>query len=163
MTYAQSDIAADPAMALAVAIVKKWEGIELRAYPDPATGGAPFTIGYGATGPDIKPGTVWTQEQAEHDLAERLKLLKAHICALLTKPATDQQIAAMISLAYNVGASAFAGSTLLRKFNEGLQERAAEEFGRWVKANGKPMQGLVNRRADERRLFLGQSVAGVTA
>ena len=151
------------AMDLAVAIVKKWEGCELRAYADPATGGAPYTVGYGATGPDIKPGTVWTLEQAEHDLAERVKLLIERIRALLVKEPTAPQLAAMTSLAYNVGASAFASSTLLRLFNAGSPQRAAEEFPKWRKANGKVMRGLVNRRADERRLFLGQSVEGVTA
>lgn len=159
----QPDPCGTEALSLALAIIRKWEGLELVAYADPATGGSPFTVGYGATGPDIKPGTVWTLEQAEHDLKERVKLMIQRIRALVVKEPTPSQLAAMTSLAYNVGAAAFASSTLLRLFNAGSHERAAEEFPRWNKAAGKVMRGLVNRRADERRLFLGQSVEGVTA
>ena len=40
------------------------EGLRLRAYPDPLSGGAPWTIGYGHTGKDVHEGLVWTLEQA---------------------------------------------------------------------------------------------------
>ncbi len=46
-------------------LLKTWEGCELSAYPDPASGGAPWTIGYGHTGPDVVPGLTISQAQAE--------------------------------------------------------------------------------------------------
>ncbi|WP_369127544.1 lysozyme, partial [Xenorhabdus bovienii] len=44
--------------------IQQWEGLKLKAYPDPATGGIPWTIGYGHT-KDVKPGQVITEQQAE--------------------------------------------------------------------------------------------------
>ena len=46
-------------------LLKTWEGCRLSAYPDPASGGAPWTIGYGHTGPDVVPGLTITQQQAD--------------------------------------------------------------------------------------------------
>ena len=57
------------ALAHAVALIKRWEGCRLEAYPDPASGGEPWTIGWGATGPGIKKGVRWTQAQADDRLA----------------------------------------------------------------------------------------------
>ncbi|MNW08143.1 Lysozyme RrrD [compost metagenome] len=59
----------------------------------------------------------------------------------------------MTSLAYNIGAKAFASSTLLRKFNAGDKAGAAAEFPRWNRAGGRVMNGLTNRRLDEQRVF----------
>lgn len=51
-----------------IADLKRDEGLRLEAYPDPLSGGDPWTIGYGHTGPEVRPGTVWTQEQCERAL-----------------------------------------------------------------------------------------------
>ena len=55
-------------------LLKTWEGCRLSAYPDPASGGAPWTIGYGHTGAEVVPGLTITQEQAnawlKQDVAE---------------------------------------------------------------------------------------------
>lgn len=48
-----------------VADLKRDEGLRLTAYPDPLSGGDPWTIGYGHTGPEVRPGLVWTEAQAE--------------------------------------------------------------------------------------------------
>lgn len=141
--------------AIAAALVRKWEGCRLKAYPDPATGGEPYTIGFGATGPGIARGTVWTQQQAEQRLEQDVKRFVDSVRRLLQRPATDKQLGAMASLAYNVGLKRFAESTLLRLFNEGKPELAARQFAVWTLAAGKRMPGLVNRRADEKRVFEG--------
>lgn len=52
--------------------IRRDEGCEPHAYPDPLSGGDPWTIGYGCTGPGIGPGTIWTEAQA-HRLAEQMK------------------------------------------------------------------------------------------
>jgi lysozyme len=67
---------------------------------------------------------------------------------------SDEQKAALISFAYNVGQTALKGSTLLKKLNAGDIEGAANEFPRWNKAAGKVMNGLTKRREGERALFL---------
>ena len=50
-------------------LIKSWEGCRLCAYPDPASGGAPWTIGYGHTGPEVHQGLAISQQQAEAWLA----------------------------------------------------------------------------------------------
>ncbi|MCS4234426.1 lysozyme [Stenotrophomonas sp. BIGb0135] len=141
------------ALAYAVSLIKKWEGCRLAAYPDPGSGGHPWTIGYGATGPGIKNGVTWTQAQADDRLALDVDRFLKGVRSVLKKPATDAQLGAMTSLAYNIGVKAFANSTLLRKFNAGDVAGAAAEFPRWNRAAGKVMKGLTNRRLDEQGVF----------
>lgn len=143
------------AYAVAAALARKWEGCRLTAYPDPATGGDPYTIGYGATGPGIRKGVTWTQQQADKRLEQDVTRFVDGVRSVLKRPATDNQLGAMASLAYNIGLARFETSTLLRLFNGGSTAGAAKQFGVWTMAAGQRMQGLVNRRADERRVFEG--------
>jgi|GEM_PF-1701073 len=147
---------ANPALDIALPLIKRWEGCKLTAYPDPGTGGAPWTIGWGSTGPGIRKGVTWTQAQADERLSQDVGKFMAGVQSAVTAPVLPRELAAMTSLAYNVGLSAFKGSTLLRKFNAGDKSGAAGEFPRWNKAGGRVMQGLVNRRADERAVFEGK-------
>jgi lysozyme len=146
----------------ACALLRRLEGLRLQAYPDPATGGAPWTIGYGATGPDIRPGTVWTRKRCEDDLAARVGKLAAEVGALVKVPLPDESKAALVSLAYNVGIGAFSRSTLLRRINAGETRGAADEFAKWVRAGGKVYAPLLKRRDVERKAYLaGLNAAGV--
>lgn len=139
-----------------IQLIKRFEGLELRAYPDPGTGGKPWTIGIGTTvypsGQAVKPGDVITEAQAEeylrHDLARFEAAVREHA------PATTQaQFDALVSFAYNVGEGALAKSTLLKKHNAGDYDGAAREFGRWNRAAGKVLAGLTRRRAAEAQLY----------
>lgn len=142
------------ATAHAVPIVKRWEGCRLEAYLCPA---GIWTIGWGATGPGIVKGLRWTQAQADDRLALDLDRFLKGVRSVLKRPATDAQLGAMTSLAYNIGVGAFKDSTLLRKFNAGDIAGAAAEFPKWKRSNGVVLKGLVDRRADERRVFLGEA------
>lgn len=141
-----------------LAIIKKWEGLKLAAYPDPATGGEPYTIGYGHTylagPPKVSPGMRISAAEASSILKDDLKKFEKSVESLLTRKPNQAQFDAMVSLTYNIGAGNFKKSTVLRKFNAGDIAGAAEAFMLFVKANGKVMKGLVNRRNDERELFL---------
>lgn len=139
---------------IAAALAKRFEGCRLTAYPDPATGGAPWTIGYGATGSDVGPGTVWTQAQADEDLQDRLIILGNQIDVLVSVALTPNQKAALVDFAYNLGVGALKSSTLLHLLDQGSYAAAADQFPLWVRAAGKVMQGLVVRRSAERTLFL---------
>ncbi|XTQ92571.1 lysozyme [Xanthomonas sacchari] len=141
------------AIAVAASLVRKWEGCPLSAYPDPATGAEPWTIGYGSTGPGITKGTVWTKAQADQRLEQDVAKFVTGVSALLKRKPTDNQLGAMASLAYNIGLGKFGKSTLLRLFNAGDIAGAAKQFAVWRIADGKVMQGLINRRADERKVF----------
>lgn len=143
------------AIDVAVVLIHRWEGLRLTAYPDPVSGGEPWTIGWGATGPDITEGTVWTLAQAEQDLKDRLVPLANTLMGFLTKPMNANQLGALIDLAYNVGWPRVSTSTLLALWNQGVVQGAADQFLVWNRAGGQVVQGLNNRRADERRVFLG--------
>ena len=72
----------------------------------------------------------------------------------VTVPLSQNQFDALVSLAYNIGTNAFSKSTLVKKLNANDNRAAADQFDVWVNAGGKRMQGLVNRRAKEKALFL---------
>ena len=140
------------ALAHAMALIRRWEGCRLVAYKCPA---GIWTIGWGSTGPGITEGVRWTQAQADERLARDVEKFMVGVRKLLRRPVTEAQLGAMTSLAYNIGIGAFGSSTLLRLFNAGQTDLAAAQFAVWRRAGGKVLQGLVNRRADERRVFEG--------
>lgn len=125
------------------------------AYPDPGTGGAPWTIGWGETGPDVRPGVMWTQQQADQRLRERLTEFGEAVAALVRIRLQPNELAALASLAYNIGLANFRNSTLLRLLNAGDRGGAANQFLRWNRAGGRVLRGLSNRRAAERAMFVG--------
>lgn len=136
-------------------LIKQFEGYSSKAYPDPATGGAPWTIGYGTT-KGVKPGMVITAEQAEKMLRDDVAKFEPGVSAMLKVPTTQGQFDAMVSLAYNIGLGNFGKSTLLRKHNEKCYSCAAGQFPVWNRAAGKVMNGLTRRRNAERAMYMGQ-------
>ncbi len=134
-------------------LIKQFEGVSLKAYPDPGTGGEPWTIGYGHTG-GVKKGDVITQAQAEELLSKDLIKFEAGVSNALTVETTQHQFDAMVSLAFNIGLGNFTKSTLLRKHNAKCWQCAAAQFGVWRNAGGKVMNGLIRRRAAERELYM---------
>lgn len=134
-------------------LIKQFEGYSSKAYPDPATGGAPWTIGYGTT-KGVKPGMVITAEQAEKMLRDDVAKFESGVSALLKVPTTQGQFDAMVSLAYNIGLGNFGKSTLLRKHNEKCYTCAAGQFPAWNRAAGKVMNGLTRRRNAERDVYM---------
>ncbi|MBV9842766.1 MAG: glycoside hydrolase family protein [Sphingomonadaceae bacterium] len=132
------------------------EGCRLEAYPDPATGGDPWTIGWGTIGEGIARGVSWTQQQCDERLASDVTDFAAGVAHLLDGCSTSQaQFDALTSFSYNLGLSALGDSTLLRLHRAGDFDAAAGEFGKWIHANGKVMAGLVKRRAAEAALYRG--------
>ena len=144
-----------------IALIKRFEGCArlrrdglVEAYPDPGTGGDPWTVGWGATGAGIAPGTVWTQQECDARLEADLERYAADVArAIGDSPTTQSQFDAMVSFHYNTGA--IARATLTKKHCVGDFEGAAAEFARWNKAGGRVLKGLVRRRAEEARLYRG--------
>lgn len=134
-------------------LIRNSEGVRLQAYPDPGTNGDPWTIGYGHTGPEVHKGMVITQLQADNYLAADLMRFEDGVSALVTRKISDNQFAALVSFAYNLGLGNLKASTLLKCTNAGNFADAALEFGKWTKAAGKVLPGLVKRRAAEAALF----------
>lgn len=137
-------------------LIEQREGLSLAAYPDPGTGGEPYTIGYGHTG-GVKPSDTCTLAQASAWLESDVRNTVQALADMILVPVTQDQFDACVSLAYNIGISAFRGSTLLRLLNVSKYQAAADEFPRWNKSGGKVLPGLVQRRAAERALFLGEA------
>lgn len=136
-----------------IELIKQFEGYSSKAYPDPATGGAPWTIGYGTT-KGVKPGMVITAQQAEKMLRDDVAKFESGVSSLITAPTTQGQFDAMVSLAYNIGLGNFGKSTLLKKHNARCYTCAADQFRVWNRANGKVMNGLTKRRAAERQVYM---------
>lgn len=140
------------------AILRYFESCRLEAYWD--ADGKVWTIGWGNTGPDVVKGLRITQAEADERLRRRLDHeFVPGVLKVLTRPATQAQLDAMVDLAYNIGVGAFQSSTLVRLFNAGDQAGAAEQFPRWNKSGGKVLLGLRRRRAADRARFLGASGA----
>jgi lysozyme len=139
-----------------IALIEEAEGCRLAAYPDPGTGGAPWTIGVGHTGPEVHPGLVLTKEQADALLRQDLAKFERGVAALIAGHATTQsQFDALVSFAFNLGLGALCGSSLLRLHRAGSFGAAAGEFGKWIHAAGRVLPGLVRRRAAEAALYRG--------
>ena len=135
-------------------LIKFFEGLSLKAYPDPGSGDDPWTIGYGSTGKDIKRGLVWTLAQADARLKLDVASFALGVRALIVKsPTTQRQFDALVSFAYNVGLGNLKSSTLLKKHLARETVAANAEFVRWNKASGKVMAGLTRRRAAEAALY----------
>jgi len=136
-------------------IIRKYEGLRLTAYPDPATGGAPWTNGYGHT-KGVKKGDTCTKEQAEQWLYEDAMEAWTGVLSVVKVKLEQWELDALTSFVFNLGIGNLKTSTLLRKLNVGDRAGAADEFLRWNKAAGKEMPGLTKRRTEERKLFLNQ-------
>ena len=134
-------------------LIEEFEGLSLTAYPDPGSGGEPYTIGYGHTG-GVTPGETITQEQAEAFLKSDVAGAETSVENLVEVDLTPNQFAALVSFTFNLGGGALAGSTLLALVNSKEFDAAAQQFGRWVYADGQELEGLVRRRAAEAKLFL---------
>lgn len=130
--------------------IEKMEGVEYSSYLD--TGGV-WTIGVGHTGPEVVRGVKATPEQVNAWLAEDVKDAEDAVNKYVKVALTQNQFDALVSFVFNVGWYAFYKSTMLKLLNSGLYKEASEQFGRWVKDNGKVIKGLVNRRAAEAALF----------
>ena len=145
-----------------VALIKQFEGCSrlrndgmIDAYPDPGTGGEPWTIGWGTTqmgGRKVRPGDRITQARADALLEEQLVSFASEVVkALEGAPTTQAQFDALVSFHYNTGA--IARASLTRKHCAGDYEGAACEFARWNRAGGQVLRGLARRREAEAMLY----------
>ena len=136
-------------------LISSFEGIRLNAYDD---GVGVWTIGIGTTiypnGVKVKKGDKCTLEQAHEYLAHDMIEFEKTVNDSVKVPLSQNQFDALVSLAYNIGSTAFKNSTLLKKLNAKDYTGATDQFLRWNKAGGKVMKGLSRRREAERALFL---------
>lgn len=131
------------------------EGNVLTAYRDSV---GIWTIGVGHTAaagsPAPRAGMKITAAESDAILSRDLAKFEAAVNNAVRVPLNQNEFDALVSLAFNIGGGAFAGSTLVKKLNAGDRAGAANQFNVWVKAGGKTLKGLVTRRAAERAQFL---------
>lgn len=132
-------------------LLKQFEGCKLIAYQDIV---GIWTIGYGET-KGVYKGMTITQSQADSMVQNRYDEFETSIKKLLRISVTDNELGALTCFAYNIGLSAFTGSTLLKLLNNNTDRKiVAAEFIKWNKAGGKVVDGLTRRRIAEANLFL---------
>jgi lysozyme len=138
--------------ALAIGLIGGFEGLRLRSYPDIVH---VWTVCYGETR-GVKPGMKFTKKECDAKLAIALAEFETGMRACLKQPDAipDKPYVAFLSLSYNIGTSAFCGSTVARRANAGDIRGACNAIPAWNKAGGRVSKGLVNRRAAERKLCL---------
>lgn len=150
--------AVDPAVVLAAALARRFEGLRLQPYHDPV--GYP-TIGYGTllsreVGADLSRWQPVTEDEAERLLMADLTRYAAKVVRLCPLPLEDHRRAALIDFAYNVGAGNLQASALRQAVLRGDHEGAGRQFGRWVYARGVRLVGLVRRRHSEAEVYAGR-------
>lgn len=143
----------DRVNAATIDLIKRNEGCRLEAYQDSV---GVWTIGYGHTGTDVYRGLVISQIYAEGLLRWDLDRFQNGVDDLLAGHAdtSDNEFGAMVSLAYNIGLTHFAASTVRREHNLGNKQAAADAFLMWNEAGGQVLAGLDRRRHEERALYL---------
>ena len=143
-------------------LIQEFEGFSAKPYKCSA---GVWTIGYGSTyypngkrvaANDAPITREYAEEMQRHIIA---KDFEPHINTLLKDEiasgfVNQNMYDAMVSLVYNIGASNFKRSSVVRHLKNGDKLKAADAFLLWNKAGGKVLNGLVRRREKERRLFL---------
>jgi len=131
-------------------LIKSFESLRLEAYM-PTPNDVP-TIGFGHTN-SVQMGDTCTEQDAtdwlRDDCAEAENCVNKHVRV----PIAQNEFDALVSLAFNIGCGAFAGSTVLKLLNNHDFDGAAAQFPRWSKQNGKELAGLVRRRLAEKEMF----------
>lgn len=136
---------------IAVDFIKEKESCRTSAYKD--LGGV-WTIGYGHTGPEVQEGLQWSSSECEATLARDVEKVEEQVKALVKVPLNDNQMAALISFAYNLGVGALKRSELLSIINRADYLHASTGFMNWASVDGRRVKGLVKRRLEEALLFL---------
>lgn len=135
--------------------IKEYEKLSLVSYKP--TPNDVWTIGYGHTR-DVKQGQWITKEEAEQFFNEDVEEFERVVRKLVKIELKQHEFDAVVSLVFNVGETAFANSKALRHLNKGryeyfLREAFDGKVG-FVYQNKKRLRGLVNRRKDEKEMFL---------
>lgn len=152
-----------------ITLLHQFEGLRLNAYPDPATGAKPITIGYGTTrinNQEIQMGTTITKAQADEYFLSDLKTkFSPAVARAVRAPITQSMYDALVSFVYNLGPGTLDKSTLLKDLNSAKYLDAAAEFLVYDKAMVKgvlqSMPGLTRRRKAEKDLFLKDGIPNI--
>ena len=136
-----------------IAVIKKFEGLRLKAYKCPA---GVYTIGYGHT-ENVNADSEISELMADQILRKDLEKFEQTINDL-DLPLLQCEFDSLVSFVFNIGIGNFNKSTLKKLLSQKKFFYAAKEFDKWVFANGKKLSGLQSRRNKERKIFEGRKV-----
>lgn len=119
----------------------------------PVPGDVP-TIGFGTTG-GVKMGDKITPAKALARALSDVNKFEGSIKECVKVPLHQHEYDAYVSLAYNIGGSAFCKATLVKKLNAEDYTGACNEILRFDKFQGKPLRGLTIRRQEEHKKCVG--------
>lgn len=145
--------AAAGVIALTVAMLSFFEGVEYKPYKDVV---GVTTVCFGHTGTDIIPTKTYSESECLALLEKDINKVRKGVDPLIKVDIDDNTRAAIYSFAYNVGTGAFARSMMLKKLNAGDIAGACNELKRWTYAGGKEWKGLITRREIENSVCLGE-------
>jgi lysozyme len=145
-------------------LIKQWEGFENKLYKD-SVGLPTIGVGHLLSKSELSSGKIFINgvpAQYDGGLSDQqvLDLLSQDVnpaAQLVTNKVTvtlnQNQFDALTSFTFNVGGDAFIGSTLLKLLNQGQYDQVPAQLRRWNKAGGQVVQGLINRRENEIKLW----------
>ena len=133
--------------------IATWEGFRSTAYI-PIPGDVP-TIGFGTTD-GVRIGDSIDPVKALQRKITDVQKFEGALKQCVTVPLHQREYDSYLSLAYNIGPTAFCNSTLVRLLNQTRYEEACAQILRWNKAGGRVVQGLTNRRQAEYRQCIGE-------
>ena len=149
-TRARNPKVATGALALAALLIAGFEGTRTHAYLD-SVGISTICVGHIH---NVHMGDVATPEQCQQYLQGDLGAAYASVKHGLTHPQPDTRVAALTSLTFNIGTSAFLHSRVLRDINAGYIVQGCNDMLAWDHAGGRMIPGLLRRRQAERDLCL---------
>lgn len=132
--------------------IRNFEGFRTEAYPDPVSGGTPWTIGWGMTGDWVTPGLEMSEADLQVKFMEMIGERADQIQNLVISDLNKNQLIALVSFVWNLGLHSLERSTLLKRINAN-DPSASDSFLPWDLAGGHVVKGLAVRRQAERSLF----------
>jgi lysozyme len=148
-------------------LLKQWEGFKPKFYKD-AAGLPTIGVGHLLKKDELASGTITihdvpvaytdglTDEQVTVLLGQDLHPAENAVNSGAKVALNQNQFDALVAFTFNTGIQAFTDSTLLKMLNQGNYDAVPDQLRRWVRAGGNVIQGLVNRRENEIKLWLGQ-------
>lgn len=143
-----------------------WEGTELKIYKDSASYPT-IGVGHLLTKDELSSGEIMingqpvsflegiTQHEALDLLEQDLRIAEQAVNDGVKVPLNQNQFDALVSFVFNVGTGAFKNSTLLKRLNEGDYDEVPAQLRRWVRSGKRIINGLINRREKEIKLWNG--------
>jgi lysozyme len=144
-------------IACCLAFTPIWEGTDLVAKVDTIGTGHPLTYCEGLTSTDgaVKAGQTFTPDQCKKLFAAALPKYLAGIQPCIHVALPVKSMGSLLDAAYNAGPAAVCRSPMVARMNANDIFGGCDAFEGWyIRASGRVVKGLINRRNGEKKLCL---------